>query len=232
LRGALLLTVMLITQNSFAATGWFARACERLTIKAPVTPPEFLQRVENEMREELYRQNRVSHHQFTLSHAPLEYLLQKPVGVEILPQLAGDMSPVRPVDIRLFANPDAGALDWEDHGTDLGDGPSLVLLFEDVPVRTGEGEVSVQDLVEHQFADILTKNSDISAHMRASTAAEFPPLRFRREYANHKVMWIEGDLPNFKVKRAMLLSLEAAYQALTEDSRYAQKKPAPAPTKH
>jgi hypothetical protein len=236
LRGAFFLIFLLtFTQSSFAATGWFARACERLALgKPPVTPPEFLTRVETELRDEVYRQNRINHHGLNLGHAPLEYLELKPVGVEILPQLSPEMLTVRPVDIRLFVNPDSAAQNWKDQATDLGDGPTVVLLFEEVPVRLAAGspDSTIQDIVERQFAEILDRNPDIKAQMRVSKAAEFPALRFRREYANHKVMWIEGDVPNFKVKRSMLLALGTAFQALASDLRYAQKKPTPPPTRH
>jgi hypothetical protein len=197
-----------------------------------VAPPEYLIRVETELREEVFRQNRMSQHRLAITHTPLDFLAAKPLGIEVLPQPSAQMSPVRQVDIRLFANPDAGAFDWTDEATDLGESASLMLLFEEVPVRARNGETTIQDIVEKEFVAILDRNPGLRARMHVSTAGEFAALAFRREYAHHKVMWIEGDLPNFKVKRAMVLALDVAYAALMSDPRYAEKKPSGPPTNH
>jgi hypothetical protein len=227
------LFAVLFSQMVHAAPGWWARTCSRLIETRAATPTPELLHVENELRNEIHRNSKFSAHAVAMSHGPLEFLAQKPLGIEIVPTLSSDYRRVRDVDLRIFVNPSAIDLKWDDEVNALADGPALMLLFEDLPVRTNRGhETTVQALFEQEFAAVVAKNPEIQAQMKTVAAGNFSALSFRREYRDFKVTWVEGKIPNFQVKRILLLALDNAFSQIAGDSRYAMKKDPAPPTEH
>jgi hypothetical protein len=231
LRTILLLTIFL-SQAAFATPGWWARTCGKLIETRRSTPPPELLHVENEMRDEIHRNSKYSPHRLNMSHGPLEFLVQRPLGIEILPTLSEDYRQVRPVDLRIFVNPSAVDLKWGDEVSTLADGPALVLLFEDIPVLIDGKESSIQALFEQEFAAVQAKNPEIQGQMKTTPAGKLEGVNFRSEYRDYKVTWVEGKIANLQVKRILLLALDNAFSKLAKDPRYALKKTSDLPTQH
>jgi hypothetical protein len=214
-----------------ALPAWLSQGCAALFgARTPPVSSTDLENVRQAMGHELFRANQYTHHKFRPHIKEFDFISHRQMGLEIKPELAADFTAVRPVMINLFANPAAVDLDWTDRGADLAAAPSLLLIYEDVPVRDQGGrDRSVAELFQQGLTETLKSNPTLQARLRVMTAEEFPRLNVDGDLTNHKILWLEGGLKNFQVKRIMLLETEKVYGAIANDPRYAVRNPAKGP---
>ena len=216
--------MFVIGAPAYAKDSWFSRACDQLLAVRPVDSPA-IRRVQEELELEVRRNAKFSPHRYSVQTTRLEFLKDRTIGVEISVGLGSHHLPVRPINLKIFANPEAHALSWKDDDKGLARAPTLFLFFEDVSVNLEDGTtMTIEQLFKKEFELVLEKNPNMRAQMNSVFADQHRGLDFRPRYHNHKLIWVEGDLANFQVKRILLLALDKAYSQIVNDTRYAVKK--------
>ena len=211
------------------AKSWFHVACERILGAPRLNMTAQLGANLDSLSRDAYRINRSGRNILKTEVAELEWYKGSPVTAMTSPRLHASMEwVVTPPVVQVFFRPEFAnqKLD-DDSGHQIARSRAVVALIDDVQVTKRDGTVRrLSDLMADEARYIRERNKAMSAfEVRFATGASIDWMDLHSRHSGKVVVWLEGDLENFQVKRTLLLMMDVAFQELTHDRAFVREKP-------
>ncbi len=227
-----LFLIVLVIQSQIARASWLGDLCARALGRPSVNPnAEEVHRVEVSLTSEIHRSNIYSSQHFELSEVDhFDQIQGRPATAIAELALSSSYEWIVPVSVTVFANPLHVKDDWNDHGSNLGKVPALLVLFEDVRLKNSQGKKALLSEVMKDEALRIQKHApDVNVKLNFVPVGEFKELEFTARAQGKTLMWAEGSIENFQLKRITLLSAQYAFEQVAHDPRFAILKHEHAP---